>query len=208
VLTGNLQSLYSTTSPTRYITASPLCVNNTVLPYGFYQNANFIWPRFYNANACKLAGKGYNNSVTVWSKFLSDVPSNVGPRYPRFYIGALAFDNYNNGGGWVTPDLIGNVVEYTKNRVGKERFGGVSFWQGTDALTSKTKDGVGNILNVTKEALLEPFTSDACGGMLLDGRILTVLRLIRRQIDRLPGVASRRNRILACRHQKSLRKLC
>ncbi|KAI4719364.1 glycoside hydrolase [Aureobasidium sp. EXF-10727] len=161
VLSATLQSLFKTASPDRYISASPLCVNNTVMPYDFYKNANFIWPRFYNANACKAGGKGYNNSVTAWSNFLVGVESNIGPHYPRFYIGALGFENYNNGGGFVAPDDFGDLVEYTKDRVGKERFGGVSVWEGTDALQSQNADGV-NILNITKEALLEPFTSDAC----------------------------------------------
>ncbi|KAH0288316.1 glycoside hydrolase, partial [Aureobasidium melanogenum] len=161
VLAGTLQSLFKTSTPDRYISASPLCANNTVLPWGFYQNANFIWPRFYNANACKAGGKGYNNSVTAWSDFLEGVNSNIGPNYPRFYIGALGFQNYNNGGGYVDPNVFGDLVEYTKDRVGKERFGGVSIWEGTDALNTLTTNG-SNILNVTKEALLEPFTSDAC----------------------------------------------
>jgi chitinase len=134
------------------------------MPYDFYKNANFIWPRFYNANACKAGGKGYNKSVKAWSDFLINVPSAVGPNYPRFYIGALGFENYNNGGGFVAPDYFGDLVEYTKNNVGKPRFGGVSIWEGTDALESKTVDGV-DILNVTK-----------------DTRALSVIKLIRRQI--------------------------
>ncbi|KEQ70757.1 glycoside hydrolase, partial [Aureobasidium namibiae CBS 147.97] len=153
VLAATLQSLFKTAIPERYISACPLCVNNTVLPYDFYRNANFIWPRFYNANACKAGGKGYNKSVKAWSDFLVGVDSAVGPNYPRFYIGALGFENYNNGGGFVAPDVFGDLVEYTKNNVGKPRFGGVSIWEGTDALQSKTVDGI-DILNVTKEALL------------------------------------------------------
>lgn len=176
VLAGSLQSLFKTSTPDRFISASPLCANNTVLPWGFYQNANFIWPRFYNANACKAGGKGYNNSVTTWSSFLESVPSNIGPHYPRFYIGALGFNNYNSGGGYVDPNVFGDLVEYTKDRVGKERFGGVSIWEGTDALQTLTTDGA-NILNVTKEALLEPFTSDACG-TLLDTRALRAIKTV------------------------------
>ncbi|CAD0110567.1 unnamed protein product, partial [Aureobasidium uvarum] len=187
---ATLQSLFKTATPDRYISASPLCVNNTVMPYDFYKNANFIWPRFYNANACKAGGKGYNNSVTAWSKFLVGVDSNIGPRYPRFYIGALGFENYNNGGGFVAPDYFGDLVEYTKDRVGKERFGGVSVWEGTDALLSQTTDGV-NILNVTKEALLEPFTSDACGTSL-DTRPLKAIKLIRVRLNRWTGRGNKR----------------
>lgn len=186
MLSANLQSLYSTASPARFISASPLCANNTIMPYDFYKYANFIWPRFYNANACKAGGKGFNNSVTTWSNFLIDVDSAIGTSYPRFYIGALGFENYNNGGGFVTPDVFGDLVEYTKNRVGKATFGGVSIWEGTDALQSKTADGSQDILNVAKEALLEPFTSDACG--TLDTRALVVIKLIRGQIDRWTGL--------------------
>ncbi|KAI5245294.1 glycoside hydrolase [Aureobasidium subglaciale] len=184
VLSASLQNLFTTASPARYISASPLCANNTVMPYDFYKNANFIWPRFYNANACKAGGKGYNKSVTAWSNFLTDISSNVGVNLPRFYIGALSFENYNSGGGYMAPDAFGDLVEYTKDRVGKARFGGVTFWQGTDAFGSKSADGR-DILNVTKEALLEPFTSDACG--TLDTRVLAAPKLIRRQISYLIG---------------------
>ena len=203
MLSANLQSLYSTASPARFISASPLCANNTIMPYDFYKYANFIWPRFYNANACKAGGKGFNNSVTTWSNFLIDVDSAIGTNYPRFYIGALGFENYNNGGGFVTPDVFGDLVEYTKNRVGKATFGGVSIWEGTDALQSKTADGSQDILNVAKEALLEPFTSDACG--TLDTRALVVIKLIRGQIDRWTrlgrgrGGSSRRRAVCASR---------
>ena len=169
------------------------------MPYDFYKNANFIWPRFYNANACKAGGKGYNKSVKAWSDFLVGVDSAVGPNYPRFYIGALGFENYNNGGGFVAPDVFGDLVEYTKNNVGKPRFGGVSIWEGTDALQTKTVDGI-DILNVTKEALLEPFTSDC--GTSLDTRALFAIKLIRGQmIDRWFGKSSSKQSVLQRRRR-------
>lgn len=180
IMASTMQSLFQTSSPTRYISTAPLCANNTVLPYDFYKSANFVWPRFYNARACGVGSKGYNNSVTTWTNFLTGVESNIGAHYPRFYIAALGFENYNSG--YMAPDAFGDVVEYTKDLVGKERFGGVAIWEGTDALITKSQDGR-DFLNVTKEALLEPFTSDACGR--LDGRVLGVLKLIRGQIDRL-----------------------
>lgn len=149
------------------------------MPYAFYASANFIWPRFYNAKACCVGSKGYNASVASWTKFLTGVKSNIGANYPRFFIGGLGFDNANSG--YVSPDVFGDVVEYTKDNVGKARFGGVSIWEGTDALLTKSSDGR-DMLNVTKEALLEPFTSDACG--MSDKGVLGVLKLIRGQIDR------------------------
>lgn len=52
ILASSLQSHFRTSSLECYINAAPLCANNTVLPYDFYANANFVWPRFYNAKTC------------------------------------------------------------------------------------------------------------------------------------------------------------
>jgi hypothetical protein len=52
ILASSLQSHFRTSSLECYINAASLCANNTVLPYDFYANANFVWPRFYNAKTC------------------------------------------------------------------------------------------------------------------------------------------------------------
>jgi hypothetical protein len=83
ILASSLQSYSKTSSLERYISAAPLCANNTVLPYGFYANANFVWPRFYNAKACCFGSKGFQNSVTSWYNFLGSVVSDLGSAYPR-----------------------------------------------------------------------------------------------------------------------------
>ena len=169
VLSGTLQRLYKSTTPARYISVSSACANTSSLPLCFYQNENFVWPRFYNSNACKEGGKGYNASVYNWISFLRNVSSNLGTTYPRFYIGALGFNNNNAGGGWVAPDNFSSLVTATRQRVGDTLFGGVSFWQGTDGQLSMTAHGSRDILTVAKDTLGRPAAATGTNGTLANG---------------------------------------
>jgi chitinase len=150
ILASSLQSYFKTTSLERYISAAPLCANNTVLPYGFYANANFVWPRFYNAKACCFGSKGFKNSVTSWYNFLGSVVSDLGSAYPRIYLGGLSFNNSNSG--FVQPDAFVNATFVARNIIQAE-FGGVSLWEGTDGLITKNAEGR-SFLSVSKASLL------------------------------------------------------
>lgn len=149
VLASTLQSYFKTSSPERYISAAPLCANNTVMPYNFYANANFVWPRFYNAKACCVGSKGFSKSVTLWSNFLGSVKSDLGPSWPRVYVGGLSFNNSNSG--FAEPDAFVNATLAARNIL-QPRFGGVSLWEGTDGLVTTNAEGR-NFLNVTKAGL-------------------------------------------------------
>jgi chitinase len=153
VLTSTLQTLFSSVSPRRYISAAPLCANNTVLPTGVYANANFVWPRFYNAKACCVGSKGFNASVIKWSNYLGSIASapSLDQEHPRFLLGGLSFNNSNSG--FVLPDKFAEAVLSTRDLVGSLMFGGVGLWQGTDALVTTNPEGR-DFLNVTKTALL------------------------------------------------------
>lgn len=169
VFAESLQSLFNSSSTTRYISAAPLCANNTALPHGFYENTNFVWPRFYNAQACGLGGSGFNASLVAWHNYLEQIVSALGSAYPLLYIGGLSFDN--DVSGYVAPDEFAREVLAIRPNV-SSIFGGVSLWEGSDALV--TTDASGNdFINVTKAALndVSKKRSAGCGA-----------------IGRLPGV--------------------
>ncbi|TIA05645.1 glycoside hydrolase [Aureobasidium pullulans] len=149
-LASSLQSYFRSSSPERYISAAPLCANNTVLPYGLYANTNFVWPRFYNAKACCFGSKGFNKSVSTWYNYLNSINSDLGPTYPRVYLGGLSFNNSNSG--FMEPDAFVNAT-FTGRRLVQSKFGGVSLWEGTDGLVTKNAQGR-DFLNVTKAGLL------------------------------------------------------
>lgn len=128
-----------------------MCANNTVLPYGLYANANFVWPRFYNAKACCFGSKGFNKSVSTWYNYLNSINSDLGPIYPRVYLGGLSFNNSNSG--FMEPDNFVNAT-FTGRRLVQSKFGGVSLWEGTDGLITKNTQGR-DFLNVTKAGLLK-----------------------------------------------------
>ncbi|KAF1347896.1 glycoside hydrolase superfamily [Delphinella strobiligena] len=149
VLASTLQELFATSSPTRYTTTAPLCANNTVFSPGYYENMNFVWPRFYNAKSCNMGSKGFNSSVLRWYNYLEGVISNISSSYPLFYIGALSFDNSNSG--YVGPDEFAREILAIRPKV-SSIFGGATLWEGSDALV--TVDGSGNnYLTVAKKAL-------------------------------------------------------
>ena len=147
-----LQGLFASSTPTRYISAAPLCANNTALPHGFYENTNFVWPRFYNAQACAVGSTGFNSSLLQWDDYVGMVNSNISSDYPIFYIGGLSFNNSNNGGGYVAPDEFAAEVVGIRPNI-SSNFGGVTLWEGSDALLNKNSKGK-DFLDVSKSALV------------------------------------------------------
>lgn len=149
ILASTLQELFASSSVTRYTSTAPLCANNTVFNSGYYENMNFVWPRFYNAEACNMGSTGFNSSMLDWYDYLEGIVSNISTNYPLLYIGALSFNNSNSG--YVIPDEFAREILAIRPNV-SSIFGGVTLWEGSDALV--TLDSAGNdYLNVSKTAL-------------------------------------------------------
>lgn len=166
VFASTLRSLYATSSTQYYISAAPLCANNSaILPSGFYQQAHFVFPRFYNARVCNVGSKGFIPSLIAWRNYLADITSssnnitNISSLYPRLYIGALSFDNGNSG--YVPPLDFQRYVQAGANAT-RDRFGGVMLWDGTngEAVVQDNRTYIG----FTKEALCTPPVSNSTAG--------------------------------------------
>jgi len=165
VFASTLQTLFATSPTLRYTSAAPLCANNTIFPYGFYENMNFIWPRFYNAQACGMGTTGFNSSLLSWYDYIAGIQSNISSDYPLLYICGLSFDNENPGEGYVDPDEFAREVLAIRPNI-SSIFGGVTLWEGSDALVTTNSEGA-DFLNVSKTAL---DTVSANGGVRFESR--------------------------------------
>ncbi|GAB7356071.1 hypothetical protein MBLNU459_g6687t1 [Dothideomycetes sp. NU459] len=178
LMASTLQAAFATSPKARYITAAPSCTNSTALPLGFYQNTNFVWPRFYNAGACGVHNyAGFSSSVNQWYTFLNGVTSTIDSLYPRMYIGALAFNN--NVSGYVAPYTFSrDLVSARQNTTSK--FGGAMLWEGSDGLMTKSGNGK-NYLEITKNALI---STSSARSLRSESVVIKTLAMIKGHVKR------------------------
>lgn len=171
-LAETFNSFYAVEEKDYYLAAAPSCANTTIVfPSGFFNYTHFVWPRFYNTLKCNVASKYFQKSVQAWYTQVSNVNGPGGGLFPRFYVGALAFNNSKTG--YVAPADFVNTIEYLSNNTGP-KFGGVFLWDGNAGLANIDSTNR-SFLNITKSALV----NEAPPGDYRDAFLLQVWRITR-----------------------------
>lgn len=138
---STLRSLFETNSDkTFYLSAAPQCYfPSPSEPLDMLIQLDFVWPQYYDAPGCGVGTDGFESTVTAWSARLEDGSA------PIMFIGAIAFED-NGGGGYVDPDSFSTAVQQIK-ALGLSNFGGVTLWDGANALENLDANGVDYIDN-------------------------------------------------------------
>ncbi|KAH6981820.1 glycoside hydrolase superfamily [Ilyonectria sp. MPI-CAGE-AT-0026] len=124
------------------ITAAPQCPIATQYFYmkELIQTSKLdaLFIQFYNNENCDLIGSGtnaYDNfNYEAWEQILAGSDQS---KDAKIFVG-LPADSSAAGTGYVTPDVVSEVVQYLKD---KASFGGISLWDLNRGASNKDADG-------------------------------------------------------------------
>lgn len=152
VFASALRFLFQTSPQVYFLSVAPSCANTTfVFTPSFYLSIDFVWPRFYDAEACNPGSPGFASTLAAWDEQLNEqVGSNS--TYPRLYVGGIDFDSGSIHNGFLDPENFTNAVTAAACDV-RDRFGGVMLWDGTNGLTTYDDDYDDNFLDIVKASL-------------------------------------------------------
>lgn len=124
-----------------FISGAPQCIRpDASIPLDAMLAMDFVFVQFYNNLPCNIGSAGFSDSLSAWSSDLASKGSKA-----KIYVGAPACSDCA-GSGYLAPDAMTQAI---KGALGKNlpNFGGVSLWDGAEALAN------GGYAGVVKSAL-------------------------------------------------------
>ncbi|KAI9810240.1 MAG: hypothetical protein M1827_006374 [Pycnora praestabilis] len=143
--TTALRTLYATDpSKSYYISAAPQCpYPDASIPLDALRATDFVWVQFYNNPPCNIGSSGFLDSFATWSNALEGSGA-------KLYIGAPGCANCA-GSGYLDEADFDTAIAGVKG-LGKDNFGGVMLWDGTEAHLNIDAQGR-DYVQVAKDAL-------------------------------------------------------
>jgi len=119
-----------------FISGAPQCVRpDASIPLDAMLAMDFVFVQFYNNPGCNIGGPGFADSLGAWSQDLASKGSKA-----KLFVGAPAC-TVCAGSGYLAPDAMTAAVKGAVVK-GLANFGGISLWDGAEAVANGGYSGV------------------------------------------------------------------